>query len=74
MYLFFVPFKTLYAEPATDYLSDFHYVYLSNCLSYPTQLEVTDRNTDWVNLNLRYTFDVMNGANAIRRFPGFLAP
>ena len=42
--------------------------------SYPTQLGMTGRDTDWVNLNLRYTLDVVNGANAIRRFPGFLAP
>lgn len=32
------------------------------------------RDTDWMNLNLRYTLDVVQGAHAIRRFPGFLAP
>ncbi|KAI9571037.1 cytochrome P450 [Boletus coccyginus] len=32
------------------------------------------RDTDWTDLNLRYTLDVIQGADEIRRFPRFLAP
>ncbi|KAI9571035.1 cytochrome P450 [Boletus coccyginus] len=32
------------------------------------------RDTDWTDLSLRYTLDVVHGADEIRRFPRFLAP
>jgi len=35
---------------------------------------MTGRDTNWMNLNLRYTLDVVGAANAIRGFLGFLAP
>ena len=38
------------------------------------ELGMTGRDPDWINLNLRYTLDVVGGAKAIRSFPSFLAP
>ena len=46
----------------------------SLCWSCFTPLGMTGRDTNWMNLNLRYTLDVVGAANAIRGFLGFLAP